>query len=78
MPDARHKWVNVRPHTYICLRCGCCKVNATDQSGMWFVTWHRPDGTTEERTPSPRCQRGDHTEAYIAKYREQIAKSGRV
>lgn len=77
MADSRHKWVNLHVHTYCCLKCGCGKVNATDADGIWFVTWHRPDGTTEERTPTPPCQRGEKSEAYLAKYRDKIAASGR-
>lgn len=73
MPLARHSWVKLRIHVYICRKCGLGKVNAQRTSGEWFVTWHEPSGMSHTVKATPPCQRGSLTSQYLKKYEAAIA-----
>lgn len=69
---ARHKWLKLRVHVYICRTCGTGKVN--QQVGNdWETTYHMPDGTSEVRRYVPPCEVGPKTERYLAKYATELA-----
>lgn len=69
---ARHSWVKVRLHCYICRTCGTCYENRQDRIGGWFRTWHAPDGSRFQRALTPPCERGPLTEKRLAHYRTAI------
>jgi len=69
---ARHRWVKLRLHVYICGQCGTGKVNA-ERGGEWVATYHCPDGKAVESSHVPPCERGVKTAAYIEKYQDEIA-----
>lgn len=64
---ARHRWVKLRVHAYICRRCGCGRTNALE-SGKWIATFHTPDGVSAPREVTPSCEPGPRTAAYLAKH----------
>jgi hypothetical protein len=68
----RHRWLKLRLHVRICLKCGTGRVNAQGPDG-WFATFHRPDGTAQVRRHVPACEVGPLTSKYLAKYRDRLA-----
>ncbi len=70
---ARHRWVKLRLHVYICRRCGAGKVNAQDAGGRWRATFHLPSGRSVTVGHVPRCVVGPLTEKYLGKYRATLA-----
>lgn len=72
---ARHRWIRVRVHVYICQRCGCGRVNEQRRGGEWVTTFHRPDGTSQSR-PTPPCLVGPKTGVYLRKYETAIGVGG--
>lgn len=70
---ARHRWVKVRLHVYVCRQCGAGKVNAQDAGGKWFATFHLPTGRSGRAAHVPACQVGPLTEKYLAKYKDLLA-----
>ena len=72
---ARHKWVKLRLHVYICKVCGMGRVNHED-SGDWRTTYHHPDaaGTSRVQSHVPPCIVGPRTLKYLSKYAQEIAE----
>jgi hypothetical protein len=70
---ARHRWVKLREHTYICRKCGTGRENAQDEYGNWFATFHRPDGRSVRLSHVPPCEPGPRTADYLAKHAEALA-----
>lgn len=67
----RHRWHKLRTHVYVCLRCGCGKVNEIRQwgdRGEWVAVFHKSDGTSAEREGTPPCEVGVRTDRALAKY----------
>jgi hypothetical protein len=70
---ARHKWIKLRIHVYLCKVCGMGRVNS-DQDGYWRTTYHYPTGISKIETRVPPCEIGEHTARYLAKYHKQITE----
>ncbi len=73
MSSARHHWVKLRLHVYICRQCGAGKVNGRDAAGAWFTTFHPPDGRSIVARRVPPCEAGPLTTKYLAKYAADLA-----
>jgi hypothetical protein len=71
----RHRWYKLRVHVYICTRCGTGRVNAQRTSGEWFTTFHRPNSHSVVSPRVPPCERGPHTEKYLAKYAIELSRA---
>ncbi len=69
--SARHSWVHLKVHVYICQKCGCGKVNE-GEGRSWRTKYHRPYGTSEYLQHTPPCEVGPLTEKYLAKYQAAI------
>lgn len=65
----RHKWLKIRAHWYVCLKCGCLKENEQRPEGGFRRTWwHRPaDGARVLMTATPYCARGEWTNELLAR-----------
>lgn len=72
---ARHRWLKLRLHAYICTKCGTGKVNSCDAGG-WSVTYHLPDGTSHVSPRVPACAPGPRTAQYLARHESAIAVGG--
>lgn len=72
MTAARHRWIKLRTHVYVCRVCGTGRVNSRDEAG-WIATWHRPDGSSVLGGPTPACAIGPRTVTALAKYAATIA-----
>jgi hypothetical protein len=72
----RHSWIKIELHRYICRKCGCGKVNAQDDDGVWFATFHLPTGRSVVSAHVPPCEVSGRTEAYLEKYADVIASGG--
>lgn len=73
--SARHRWVRVKVHVYICETCGCGKVNAEPQPSNWETRYFAPNGKSQTRW-TPPCEVGPLTAAYLKKYESAIAVGG--
>lgn len=69
---ARHAWVKLGLHRYICQKCGCGKVNA-GSGRSWTTTYHTPDGVSEARPNTPPCEPGPLSSKYLAHHSAAIA-----
>ncbi len=58
---SRHSWTKLKLHNYLCKKCGTGKRNAQRESGEWFTTWHRADGTVVVSIATPACEPGELT-----------------
>ena len=67
----RHSWCKLRPHTYICRKCGCGKVN-DNREGVWITTYHLPTGKSVESRHVPPCEVGPKTKRYLDHYAYEI------
>ena len=70
--SARHSWVKLRLHVYICRRCGMGKVNDPD---AFRTTFHCPDGAEVRGTKTPACEIGPRSLAALHKYANELAAS---
>jgi hypothetical protein len=62
----RHAWVRLKPHNYLCRKCGTGKRNTQDRSGEWFATHHRATGEVVTSRYVPECEVGKLTEERLA------------
>jgi hypothetical protein len=69
----RHSWVKLKPHVYICRRCGSGRVNAQQSSGEWFTTWHRSNGESVVDVHVPPCEVGRETTRRLERYASALA-----
>jgi hypothetical protein len=70
---ARHRWIKVKLHVYICRQCGAGSVNSFEGKRGWITTVHYPDGTSEVSNKLRPCARGPKSDVYLAKYESAIA-----
>jgi hypothetical protein len=70
---ARHRWLKVKPHTRICVKCGCGRVSERDLRDEWQLRYHLPTGVSEVRLHTPPCEVGPKSAEYLAKYSREIA-----
>jgi hypothetical protein len=68
----RHRWLRLREHTRICLKCGCGKVARELGGNQWETTYHTPDGRSRSLDQTPDCVEGPHTARYLKKYELEI------
>lgn len=67
---ARHSWVKLRVHVYICRVCGMGKVHDPKD---WVATYHCSDGYSRRGGHTPPCEVGERTPAALQKYAAEIA-----
>lgn len=69
---ARHRWVKLKIHVYICVKCGMGKVNHEEEPNWWRTTYKFPDGTERVEHHTPPCAKGKHTELRLSKVQHII------
>jgi Zn finger protein HypA/HybF involved in hydrogenase expression len=64
---ARHSWVRIREHNYMCKKCGMGKINIQVGDKEWEQNYLFPDGTEGRRSRVPPCAPGVFTESRVAR-----------
>lgn len=58
----RHSWTKLKLHNYLCRKCGTGKRNERRETGEWFATFHRADGSVIASAHVPACETGQLTD----------------
>ena len=73
MASARHSWIRVAEHCYVCRRCALCRRNER-RDGQWLTVWFPPNGGRVQRSQVPvPCEAGALTDKRLAHYASAIA-----
>jgi predicted molibdopterin-dependent oxidoreductase YjgC len=64
----RHRWVRLREHCYMCMKCGTGYRNEHQTRGDWIRRWFPADGGYIIAAHTPPCSRGRFTVDRLDKY----------
>jgi hypothetical protein len=74
----RHSWLKLKPHTYICRKCGMGKVNVEQSPGQWVARWSTPDGDEIRMALTPTCAPGPKTAERLEWLAAWVSKHGKA